>query len=410
MSQRHFKFLLVGAVLGFSAALVPACGTPTPACNQRTCPTGCCDSSGACQSGQSNGACGGFGSLCVQCSIGSTCIVGACQQQNVLGGGSGGGSGGGAVGGGGGGGAAGGGGGAVGGGGGAVGGGGGAVVGGGGGSVGGGAGGGGGSTVRVGTPCTSTAQCADLGTGGFCKLTTNATAGFSSFSYPQGFCTQVCGSCPSGSVCAGGPGSLLNFYDETQSFCVEACTRGATGQCTSVVGTKCNYVNDLTSSTLQAGCWLGRTDASNTPPFTGGGRPDKLGNPCANDTQCSNPPDSVLAFCSTSSPGGYCMASFWAAPDATWCGPNGIVWNSPTGDGGVYPICLARCTAPGTSVSQRSGYVCFKVSGQTTIGAMYAPQCTTAPDCAGNGSYNECRNGFCCIPSGGGCINTLAGL
>lgn len=386
--------MLIGLLLGLCGALVPSCGTPTPTCDSRSCPTGCCDTAGACQSGQTSDACGALGSQCARCGFGTTCVVGSCQTQSVQGGGAGGGGG-----------VTGGGGGVTGGGGGVTGGGGG-VTGGGGGIT----GGGGGSTVRVGTPCTSTDQCAALGAAGFCKLTTNATAGFSPFSYPQGFCTQVCGTCPGGSVCAGGPGSILNLYDETQSFCVESCARGLPGQCTSVVGTRCNYVTDLTGP-LESGCWLGRTDASNTPPFTGGGRPNKLGNPCTTTAQCSNPPDSVLAVCETSQPGGYCMALFFEpTPDLTWCGANGIGWNSPSGDGGVTPVCLARCTAPGTSVSQRSGYVCFKVSGQTTVGAMFAAQCTTAPDCAGKGAYNECRNGFCCVPGGGGCINTLAGF
>jgi hypothetical protein len=269
-------------------------------------------------------------------------------------------------------------------------------------------GGGGGMTVRVGTPCTTNEQCAGLGNGGFCKLTTNATAGFSPFSYPQGFCTQVCGSCPSGSVCAGGTNTFLNLFDETQSFCVESCTRGASGQCTTVVGTRCLPVTDLTQPTTQAGCWLGLDLSSNTPPFTGGGRPTKLGNACTSESQCANPPDSVLSMCITDWPGGYCAASLFSTPDLTWCGPAGIGWNSPTADGGVAPVCLGRCTAPGTSTTSRSGYVCFKVSGQTTIGAMMPAQCTVNGNCTRAG-YTECRDGFCCAP-GGGCINTIAGF
>jgi hypothetical protein len=382
--MQSIRALVVGVAAGLVVALVPSCGTASSKCDSTNCSIGCCDAMGQCKSGQTSDACGSLGNTCSVCGLGSSCSVGLCRPTTM---GTGGGS-------------------ATGGGSGT---GGGSATGGGSGTGGGAAtGGGGGTTVRVGTPCTTNEQCAGLGNGGFCKLTTNATAGFSPFSYPQGFCTQVCGSCPSGSVCAGGTNTFLNLFDETQSFCVESCTRGASGQCTTVVGTRCLPVTDLTQPTTQAGCWLGLDMSSNTPPFTGGGRPTKLGNACTSESQCSNPPDSVLSLCITDWPGGYCAASIFSTPDLTWCGPAGIGWNSPTADGGVAPVCLGRCTAPGTSTTSRSGYVCFKVSGQTTIGAMMPAQCTVNGNCT-RAPYTECRDGFCCAP-GGGCVNTIAGF
>ena len=38
-----------------------------PSCNSSTCPSGCCDAQGNCQSGNTNAACGDQGQKCVDC-------------------------------------------------------------------------------------------------------------------------------------------------------------------------------------------------------------------------------------------------------------------------------------------------------------------------------------------------------
>lgn len=47
-------------------------------CSVATCPTGCCDASGACQRGVTNGACGTVGAACLSCGESGTCLNGAC--------------------------------------------------------------------------------------------------------------------------------------------------------------------------------------------------------------------------------------------------------------------------------------------------------------------------------------------
>lgn len=72
-----------------------ACQCGSSLCNANNC-NGCCDASGACQTGTSNTACGGAAQLCVACGLAQTCQLGVCTSAGSGGGaGGGGGSGGG---------------------------------------------------------------------------------------------------------------------------------------------------------------------------------------------------------------------------------------------------------------------------------------------------------------------------
>ncbi|MCC6334135.1 MAG: VCBS repeat-containing protein [Myxococcales bacterium] len=97
--------LRLSLCLAAVAVLATACPSqPTAACSATTCPTGCCDAAGQCQSGQTTQACGTTGALCTTCFTGQVCSFGLCQAGPGGGsGGGGGGTGGGAGGGGGGG-------------------------------------------------------------------------------------------------------------------------------------------------------------------------------------------------------------------------------------------------------------------------------------------------------------------
>ncbi|MDX2014915.1 MAG: hypothetical protein SFW67_32260 [Myxococcaceae bacterium] len=75
-----------------------ACPT-VPPCSVRTCPLGCCDTSGQCQTGSATSACGSGGAVCRSCSVIEACSAGACIPLGS-GGTGGGSSGGGGVGGG----------------------------------------------------------------------------------------------------------------------------------------------------------------------------------------------------------------------------------------------------------------------------------------------------------------------
>jgi len=71
--------------------LVASCGPATRPCDSLTC-TGCCDSSGLCQSGSVDSACGSKGQQCQSCLGGSSCLTQQCLIASGSGGGSAGGS------------------------------------------------------------------------------------------------------------------------------------------------------------------------------------------------------------------------------------------------------------------------------------------------------------------------------
>lgn len=89
--MNSFKWLALGALLGFSVSAGMSCG-PASSCDATSCPFGCCDDRGLCQSGTSTLACGIGGAACAMCSIGQQCSLNQCQQVGGLGGGFGGGS------------------------------------------------------------------------------------------------------------------------------------------------------------------------------------------------------------------------------------------------------------------------------------------------------------------------------
>lgn len=76
-------------------AVAAGCGGGGARCSSATCPVGCCDSSGKCQSGSFSAACGIGGASCSVCSVTQTCAQGQCIGSNTgAGTGAGGGSGG----------------------------------------------------------------------------------------------------------------------------------------------------------------------------------------------------------------------------------------------------------------------------------------------------------------------------
>lgn len=77
--------VVLGFLLGFSAAVFSGCPATT-ACSAASCPLGCCDASGRCQS-SSPSTCGTSGAVCKACSLGESCSVGVCVDTNGSGGG-----------------------------------------------------------------------------------------------------------------------------------------------------------------------------------------------------------------------------------------------------------------------------------------------------------------------------------
>lgn len=82
MNQLKLLVLCAGALSLFG------CPPTVKPCGPSTCPIGCCDANGLCQSGGSVTGCGARGEECRTCSTNQTCNSGMCTMPNATGGGS----------------------------------------------------------------------------------------------------------------------------------------------------------------------------------------------------------------------------------------------------------------------------------------------------------------------------------
>jgi hypothetical protein len=71
----------LGALLGLGLAMFPSCGPSMQACGPSTC-SGCCSADGECVIAPSALACGGSGSMCIQCMPSQQCLFGFCTAGN----------------------------------------------------------------------------------------------------------------------------------------------------------------------------------------------------------------------------------------------------------------------------------------------------------------------------------------
>lgn len=78
--------LQLGMVVSAVAAGVSSCGSGP--CGPTTCPTGCCDSMGRCETGTQPSACGKGGAACGACAPGQGCTLQICGGPMTQGGGS----------------------------------------------------------------------------------------------------------------------------------------------------------------------------------------------------------------------------------------------------------------------------------------------------------------------------------
>lgn len=76
----EMRMALLGAAIGFMAALTPACTRP---CSE-TCKTGCCDTMGKCQAGNAPEACGNNAASCQACGTGQACTDQACVTPPMM--------------------------------------------------------------------------------------------------------------------------------------------------------------------------------------------------------------------------------------------------------------------------------------------------------------------------------------
>lgn len=232
----------------------------------------------------------------------------------------------------------------------------------------------------VGAPCGAAADCVAVGAGAECRQKTTPGAS----SYPGGFCTRSCEAddvCPGDSVCV----EVTASYGEKDVLCWPRCSKER--PCRQGYG--CYPVGQGVSA-----CWL-----SPLPAFDAGTVADKVGQPCAQDSQCQAPPDD-----------GFCLQA--KLPDG---GPSGFTQGSCTAycttsascsaDGGAVcldvgqnGLCFERCLQPSQVQSScRSGYACrpsTNADGGATGDGFCFPRCDAPGRSCGAGT--TCKpNGIC---------------
>lgn len=382
----NLKALALGALVGFLAAVVPACGPQekkcdaatctgccdandacvTPAntnaacgasglactacaanqvcsggvcvntggsdagtvCNATTCPTGCCAGTNppVCLLGNSKSNCGTGGAACVSCNTDQTCTNQVCTTPDAGGGG------------------------------------------------------------VVGIACSQTSDCTALGTGAECRQSTATGAG----TYTGGYCTRVC---TSDADCGGGTCINAGNYDEPNPICTKKCS--SSSDCRSP-GYECYDIGEP-----EGICWL-----DPLPEVDAGPPADKVGLGCTIDTDCQNPPDD--GFCipettedggTTSYLGGYCSAP---CNSNDHCSTDGgaICITFDVGGGNTFSMCQQVCGDPGTGVSTcRANYVCqgYQIY-QSDGGIGPSPDGICTPNC--NNQAGSCGTTGTCLSTG----------
>jgi hypothetical protein len=221
-----------------------------------------------------------------------------------------------------------------------------------------------------------------------------------------GYCTLPCtgaSGCPTAtSACI----AIDPRYGETDAICWDKC---ASGDPCRQPGYQCYSVGAYSA------CWI-----SPLPGQDAGQPADRVGQPCANDTQCKNPP-AIGGVClqrdlDRAWPGGYCSKSFCSTNAE--CGADAgslcIIFDV---NEGTEQRCVQRCGFDG-GTSCRAGYGCEAyVLAQPDGGELPAPDgiclppiapppqrtgqaCTTQLDClVPSSTIADCLPGT--LPDGG---------
>ena len=202
----------------------------------------------------------------------------------------------------------------------------------------------------TGEPCTTPSQCSALGANAVCKTAATTT----NTAFRGGYCSQQ--PCNTGTKCADDAlcVSVPPTLGENAPLCLKKCIV-ALPNCRD--GYECFQLESGDETGI---CYIPRNAFAVSPS-------DKVGRPCAQDSQCQNPPNPPfegLGFCAEA-----------ALSDG---GASGFT------DG----MCLADCTESSTC---GDGGLCLAVSANR---AVCFPQCTGV-----GAGRDSCRTGYVCAPT-----------
>jgi hypothetical protein len=404
----NYKALALGALVGFAAALTPACSGNEADCGPENCTT-CCTAEGQCVAAATELTCGSAGNACVSCGANQICQGGACVGTGVDGGTD--------------------------------------------------AGTGCGpdncagccttiggtptclpgntktncgsagvtcspcaaaescisangvfsctvpSSVRYASQCSAPAECGPLGNDATCK----STADIGGFNYGLPFCARPCdanGTCPDNGFCM------------PSEYPFDGGTKSPVGLSQDTCFARCNYNNQVT------GCEAIGTHLYCVPVGAGGSgacvpytpaQPGTLGSACVGNTGiCEDPPSSGFCYPETTSQGptgwagGACMADC-SGGNGYACGTRGVC----VGVSATVAFCIARCEHPNTKGPDcRPDYTCAPLTsgGQPLAFGACFPGCDAAGNGCDVGELCNTTTGFCEVaPVDGGTEQPDAG-
>jgi hypothetical protein len=245
------------------------------------------------------------------------------------------------------------------------------------------------SSVRYASQCSASAECASLG-----NATCKTTADIGGFSYGVAFCARPCdsgGTCPDNGFCV------------ASEYPFEGGTKSPLGLGQDTCFARCNYNNTFT------GCEAIGTHLYCLPVGAGGAgacipytpaQPGTLGAACVGNTAvCEDPPSSGFCYPETTPQGptgwagGACMADC-SGGNGYACGTGGVC----VGVSATVAYCIARCEHPGTRGPDcRPDYTCAPLTsgGQPLAFGACFPGCDAANNGCDVGEVCDTTTGFC---------------
>jgi hypothetical protein len=255
------------------------------------------------------------------------------------------------------------------------------------------------NVTQVGRPCTADTDCGPQPTAKCILENSGGPLPSGAVRWSRGYCSQTCGSCPSGSSCTPLGGAA-------GSWCLQNCDPAHGGGC------RTDYAcASISSANVCVSACAGDVDCPNSLGgaqscricdglcFPKDNPATQIGAPCANNTNCG--------------PGQYCFKFFYSTQGvctqscSTVCGacPNGSTCRSipPAGSGPSSEVCMRDCQ-PGTCATNQQ---CGPVQG----GWGCMPSCSSIADCPNGWScyYGQCTNAAISGDAGGTCALCFRG-
>jgi hypothetical protein len=249
-----------------------------------------------------------------------------------------------------------------------------------------------GTTCRNGSCIPNVTPAAGAAIGGACAKSGDCgeRVCLSPKSYPQGYCSKLCGgdiisegdACPSGATCV--------QLGEAAAFCLDLCESNADCRTGYICGSNGQVKACVPRCKSSDECDQGQTCNTGTGACekASASTMGNIGAPCADDAQCTS--GSCLDPTGMIFAGGYCYANCTKADLGKPCGAKGVCVDASSDMQERY-LCLGACS---TGADCRKEYLCSVEADPTSGAAFCVPRC----------EHYACEMGETCDSSVGVCV------